>query len=237
MKSPDDDRQECGGSEGCHPRSREDVHAVRRRVVREGGHLPVSPGGATVEFDPRQLVGVVPFIVIADEQLAITWASQAVLRRVQGAVGMSAAEVQGNRVGSAEDFARTYGATVALKGAATVIANPDEVFINSTGNPGMASGGMGDVLAGIIGAYLAHGMNPLDAAKSGVFIHGAAGDLALWPQVIFGRVRLVAGIGILVTLRFFIIRAGIAGMDAGVGVLIAEFIAVAEQAVVKAGIT
>ncbi|MDP8248183.1 MAG: NAD(P)H-hydrate dehydratase [Candidatus Tritonobacter lacicola] len=88
------------------------------------------------------------------------------------------AGVQGDRVGAAVDLAGRFGDTVVLKGAATVIANPAEVFINSTGNPGMASGGMGDVLAGMIGTYLAQGMNTLDAAKSGVFIHGAAGDLA-----------------------------------------------------------
>ena len=93
-------------------------------------------------------------------------------------VGLSAAEVQADRVGLAVDFAARYGVTVALKGAATVIADSGDLFINSTGNPGMASGGMGDVLAGILGAYLAHGMSPLDAVKSGVFIHGAAGDLA-----------------------------------------------------------
>ncbi|GAG15018.1 unnamed protein product, partial [marine sediment metagenome] len=93
-------------------------------------------------------------------------------------IGKEARDVQMKRVGAARDFASKFCDTVVLKGAATVIASQGEVFINSTGNPGMASGGMGDVLAGMIGAYLAQGMNPINAAKSGVFIHGAAGDLA-----------------------------------------------------------
>jgi len=66
-----------------------------------------------------------------------------------------------------------------LKGAGTVVTDGSgPLWINSTGNPGMAKGGMGDALTGIIGAFMAGGMTPLDAARAGVFLHGLAGDIA-----------------------------------------------------------
>ncbi len=66
-----------------------------------------------------------------------------------------------------------------LKGAGTVVTgNASPLWINLTGNPGMARGGMGDALTGMIGAFLAQGLAPLDAARAGVYLHGAAGDIA-----------------------------------------------------------
>ena len=66
-----------------------------------------------------------------------------------------------------------------LKGVPTVVASPEgEVFLNTTGNPGLAKGGSGDVLTGIIAAFLAQGLPPLAAALLGVFTHGLAADLA-----------------------------------------------------------
>ena len=68
---------------------------------------------------------------------------------------------------------------VVLKGYQTLIAEPaGSVFVNPTGNPGMASGGMGDVLSGMIAALLARGADPLDAACAAVYLHGLAGDIA-----------------------------------------------------------
>ncbi len=76
-------------------------------------------------------------------------------------------------------FAEKYGVIVVLKGAYTGIAAPDgRYWFNTTGNPGMATGGSGDVLTGLITGLLAQGMEPLDAALSGVYLHGLAGDLA-----------------------------------------------------------
>ncbi|NPV69523.1 MAG: NAD(P)H-hydrate dehydratase [Firmicutes bacterium] len=93
--------------------------------------------------------------------------------------GISTAEVQRDRLGVATEFARASGAVVVLKGARTVIASPDgRVFINLTGNPGMATGGMGDVLTGAIAALIAQGLPPFEAAAAGVFLHGLAGDIA-----------------------------------------------------------
>jgi NAD(P)H-hydrate epimerase len=94
-------------------------------------------------------------------------------------MGKSVDDIQADRIGAAKNAAKRYKAIVVLKGAHTVIAAPDGgVFVNPTGNPGMASGGMGDVLTGIIGGLLAQGLSPLDAALSGVYLHGLAGDRA-----------------------------------------------------------
>ena len=85
--------------------------------------------------------------------------------------------VQENRVEAARSFAEQWGVVTVLKGARTLIAAPDgRLRINPTGNPGMAAGGMGDVLTGMIGAFLVQGMEAYDAASFAVWIHGAAGD-------------------------------------------------------------
>ena len=94
-------------------------------------------------------------------------------------LGVSTAAVQADRVGVAQTLARQTGAVVVLKGHHTVIAAPDgETAINPTGNPGMATGGSGDVLAGIIGSLVAQGLPPYAAAVCGTYLHGAAGDRA-----------------------------------------------------------
>jgi NAD(P)H-hydrate epimerase len=91
--------------------------------------------------------------------------------------GRPVPEIQANRLGAARELAHRSGACVVLKGARTVVAAADgRACINATGNPGMASGGMGDVLAGVIGALCAQGLSAFDAAVLGVFVHGAAAD-------------------------------------------------------------
>lgn len=78
-----------------------------------------------------------------------------------------------------KSFSKKYNVIVVLKGAHTCIATPDgDAYFNSTGNPGMAKGGSGDVLSGIIGALLARGLSPLNACIAGVYLHGLAGDFA-----------------------------------------------------------
>ena len=87
--------------------------------------------------------------------------------------------VNSNRENTAIDFAKKFSVVTVLKGAGTIIASPDgEVYINHTGNSGMATGGSGDVLSGIIGSLLAQGAAPINAAAAGVFLHGTIGDLA-----------------------------------------------------------
>jgi ADP-dependent NAD(P)H-hydrate dehydratase / NAD(P)H-hydrate epimerase len=92
--------------------------------------------------------------------------------------GLSVAEIQSNRVEVARDFARAHRVVLVLKGARTVVASPDgRARVNPTGNPGMATGGTGDVLSGVCGALLAQGLAPVDAASTAVYAHGLAGDL------------------------------------------------------------
>ncbi len=94
-------------------------------------------------------------------------------------LGSDTASVQGDRVGIARRFAVEQHCTLVLKGARTVIADASSwVWINPTGNPGMASGGLGDVLSGMVGRLLAQGMAPPEAACLGVYLHGAAADRA-----------------------------------------------------------
>jgi NAD(P)H-hydrate epimerase len=95
-------------------------------------------------------------------------------------LGRSASEIQADRLGAVREAARRSGALVVLKGRATLVAAPDgEVWINGTGNAGMASGGSGDVLTGLIGARCAQGDDAAFAAALSVHLHGSAGDLAL----------------------------------------------------------
>jgi NAD(P)H-hydrate epimerase len=105
-------------------------------------------------------------------------------------IGVSIAEVQSNRIQVATDFATSHHAYVILKGHRTVIATPEgRVYINPTGNPGMATGGTGDVLAGMIAAWLAQLLDAEAACRLAVFLHGAAGDLA---EASRGQVGMIA---------------------------------------------
>jgi hydroxyethylthiazole kinase-like uncharacterized protein yjeF len=94
-------------------------------------------------------------------------------------LGTSAGDVQKDRLGVAGGFAQEFNVHVVLKGAGTVIAAPDGALaVNPTGNPGMATGGTGDVLTGMIVGFLAQGLSPWNAACAGTYLHGLAGDLA-----------------------------------------------------------
>lgn len=106
-------------------------------------------------------------------------------------LGVPVEEIQRNRLEAAAAAAREWEVVVILKGAKTVVAHPGgEVFINPTGNPGMATGGSGDVLAGVVAALVAQGLEALDAALIGVYVHGLAGDFLAREK---GQVGLTAG--------------------------------------------
>ncbi|MFA5389412.1 MAG: NAD(P)H-hydrate dehydratase [Candidatus Omnitrophota bacterium] len=106
-------------------------------------------------------------------------------------LGRSVEYVKNNRLIVAKKFSRDYNAVVVLKGSGTVVAEPGgKYYVNTTGNPGMATAGSGDVLAGVIAGFLGQGLDVFDAAKLGVYAHGIAGDLAAEDK---GEIGLIAG--------------------------------------------
>jgi hydroxyethylthiazole kinase-like uncharacterized protein yjeF len=105
--------------------------------------------------------------------------------------GITAREINERRVEIAEEFAYRNSVVCILKGAPTIIASPGgEVYINTTGNPGMATAGSGDVLAGIVASFVAQGFGMFRSAVCGVYMHGLAGDLA---GEEIGEYSLIAG--------------------------------------------
>jgi NAD(P)H-hydrate epimerase len=92
-------------------------------------------------------------------------------------LGITASEVEADRLSSAGDAAARFGCTVLLKGAPTVVAAPDgRLALVGSGGPELATAGSGDVLAGVIAALLAAGLDPFDASTCGAWIHGRAGE-------------------------------------------------------------
>lgn len=91
---------------------------------------------------------------------------------------MSTAEINGDRFAAVSQLQRRFAGVALLKGAGSLIQDDHAVYVSTTGNPGMASGGMGDVLSGIIGGLLAQGMGPSTATQSAVYVHGEAADVA-----------------------------------------------------------
>lgn len=105
-------------------------------------------------------------------------------------IRQSPKDVQQDRKRTALEFARRYSVVLVLKGHETIVANFDgKVYINETGNPGMASGGCGDVLTGIIAGLLGQHLSLFDAACLGVYLHGLAGDLVAGER---GEIGLIA---------------------------------------------
>jgi NAD(P)H-hydrate epimerase len=87
-------------------------------------------------------------------------------------------DIQQNRAAIAKELAERFLSVAVLKGHRTIVTDGKQSYVNKSGNPGMATGGTGDVLAGVIGALIGQKMSPYDAACLGVFLHGKAGDLA-----------------------------------------------------------
>jgi len=107
-------------------------------------------------------------------------------------LGKTAEEVQSDRPGAARRAAERYDSVVVLKGAGTLVAEPSgAIAIVRTGHPGMASGGMGDVLTGIVAALLAQGLSAFDAAAAGAYVHGYAAELAA--EAIGAEIGVLAG--------------------------------------------
>ncbi len=168
----------------------------------------VGPGLST-EGDAAEIIGSIlensgiPLILDADALNAVSkdvnllkaLKTTAVLTPHPGEMarlaGISIEEVQDNRIELASEFAAKYGVVLVLKGSRTVVAMPDgTIWINTTGNSGMATAGAGDALAGIIAGLAGQGAAPQDAAVAGVYLHGAAGDLAARDK---GEYGMIAG--------------------------------------------
>jgi NAD(P)H-hydrate epimerase len=98
-------------------------------------------------------------------------------------------KIQADRKAAAHDLAEAFGCVAVLKGHGTIVADRERMYVNRTGNAGMATGGAGDVLTGVIGGLAAQGMDPFDAAVLGVHVHGRAGDLAVRE---IGEISLIA---------------------------------------------
>ena len=176
---------------------------MARDVVAIGPGLGQAP--PTREFI-RQLVdrATMPLVVDADGLNAFAGDPAALMGRegrdiiitphpgeMARLVGMSTDEVQASRLEIARNFAVAHHLFVVLKGHRTLVATPDEkVFINPTGNPGMATGGTGDVLTGMIAAWLAQLLDAEAACKLAVYLHGLAGDLAEADE---GEVAMTSG--------------------------------------------
>ncbi len=103
--------------------------------------------------------------------------------------GLFREEIPSDRQATAARAAQTAGAVVALKGAGTVVTDGDRLYVNTTGNPGMATAGSGDVLTGVIAALMGQGLSDLDATILGVYLHGLAGDIA---ATRLGQISLMA---------------------------------------------
>lgn len=179
-----------------------------KELVEEADVVALGPGLGT-HPETRTLVRellpelTVPVVVDADGLNALAGQSEGI-RKIKTSlvltphpgemarlVGKKPAEIQDNRLQEAEAAAAHWRKVVVLKGAGTVIAGPGgKTYINPTGNPGMASGGSGDVLTGIIAGLLAQGLEPVKAAACGVYIHGRAGDEA---ARIKGLLGMIAG--------------------------------------------
>lgn len=143
---------------------------LARRLVRE------TPRPLVVDADALTAVAADPAVLRAAPAARVLTPHPGEMARL---LKSTVAEVQRDRIACARDVARAYGVVVVLKGAASVVAAPDgRVWLNPTGNPGLASGGTGDVLTGIAGAFLARGFDPVEAARAAVYLHGRAGDLA-----------------------------------------------------------
>jgi NAD(P)H-hydrate epimerase len=138
------------------------------RLVRES-RIPM-----VIDADGLNLIASEPAILANRQSPIVLTPHPGEMARLSGA---STADIQSDRIGHARSFARRHGVHLVLKGAATIVARPDgTVFVNATGNPGMAAGGMGDVLTGLIAGLITQGMEVGAAARAGVLLHGSAAD-------------------------------------------------------------
>ena len=184
---------------------------ARERIAELASRTDAVALGPGISLDPdtqeliRGLIADVPDPMVVDADALSALAGHLdILHRAAGPraltphpgemarmLGSTIADVQSDRFETVRSFCTEHGVSLALKGAGTVIGGPDgRLFVNPTGNPGMAKGGSGDVLTGMVGAFLARGLDALTALQAGCFLHGMAGDLARAER---GEESLLAG--------------------------------------------
>lgn len=177
--------------QGLAPDALEQVLARPADVLAVGPGLGTGPGAVALVHGLLERAGM-PLVLDADalnafagepDRLVGSEGRDVVITPHPGELarlmGVTTADVQANRVELAQNFAEAHQLYVVLKGHRSVIATPDgKVFVNTTGNPGMATGGMGDVLTGMTAAWLAQLLDAEAACTLAVYLHGVAGDLA-----------------------------------------------------------
>lgn len=178
------------------------------KILEGKSSILLGPGLGSEEETKRFVIDAVqnislPLVIDADALNALATKIE-ILKKRKGKIiltphpgemgrllGISTDKVQENRVQYALEGAKKWGVIVVLKGYRTLIVTPEgSLYVNPTGNPGMASAGTGDVLGGIIAGFLAQGFEPQMAALAGVYLHGLAGDMAAEEM---GQKGLIAG--------------------------------------------
>ncbi|MGN1420132.1 MAG: NAD(P)H-hydrate dehydratase [Eubacterium sp.] len=153
---------------GCGLGNNDDIQVIVDQVIKTS-EVPVV-------IDADGINAIAPFIdIIRDKKAPVVMTPHP--GEMARLIGESVDYVQSHRAEVAKAFAAENNVILVLKGANTVVTDGNEVYFNTTGNPGMAMGGTGDMLSGMIGAFIAQKMTPLDAAKAAVFIHGYTGDI------------------------------------------------------------
>jgi NAD(P)H-hydrate epimerase len=182
----------------------ESAHSDILSLITDKRCLAIGPGMGTADSTGRLVAHLiaacpVPMVIDADG-LNLIASNPSILSKRKAPIvltphpgemarlcGHSSAQIQTDRIGQARAFAQQHGVHLVLKGAATIVAEPDAtVFINPTGNPGMAAGGMGDVLTGLIAGLITQKMDVGAAARAGVYLHGLAADQLSGKKNTFG---------------------------------------------------
>ncbi len=166
-------------------------------ISKKADGVVIGPGISTEketsQFVKKVISGADKPVIIDADAIKIISGNKDILRHIEtvGSIltphpgemayltGETIQEIQRTRQEKAISFAKEYKTVVVLKGHNTVVTDGSQLYVNLTGNPGMATAGSGDVLAGIIGSLLVQGYDCFQSAKKGVYIHGLAGDFAL----------------------------------------------------------
>lgn len=164
-------------------------------VLEKADVVAIGPGLSTHPETENLIISLIqkvdlPMVIDADALNAMSGKTDVLKKRKASTIitphpgemarlmGLSASEIMGNKPEVASHFANESGVVTVLKGAATIVASPDgRMFINPKGNSGLATAGSGDVLTGMIAGMLSQGLDSVEAAKTGVYLHGLAGDI------------------------------------------------------------